>query len=79
MTAQELIDKIAPQHDRTSCNDSSHVNGFCAKHSDFEDLKSIDTKYNCRCARCGLLDIVSGRINPTNEIYSITFHLNQTK
>ena len=75
MTALELINKIAPQHDRTSCSDDYISNGFVKKTNGFEDGKSIDNSYNARCARCGLLQIMKGDIEVNGDIEHVSFYL----
>ena len=50
MTAEELINKIRPDHDRTTCQDDKLVNGF----------GSGDTDDDFRCTRCALLEIARG-------------------
>jgi hypothetical protein len=43
MTAEELIDRIAPKHDRTSCSDLNVRNAYANDQGHY------------RCARCVLL------------------------
>lgn len=53
MTGLELINKIVPEHTRTSCSDETIYNGW-----------SEDSK-NWRCSRCFLLEVLE---NPEIEI-----------
>ena len=46
MTALELVDIIAPDHDRTSCSDADRSNGF-----------GTGSSGGFRCARCALLEL----------------------
>ena len=48
-SAIEHIDKISPEHDRTSCNDENLYNASYGPD---------DRGGHGRCRRCGLLDIV---------------------
>lgn len=56
MTAKELIDIIAPKHDRTSCGDENSCNGFeeCYEGG----------RHKFRCARCALIEIENGEEIP---------------
>lgn len=51
MTALELVNIIAPEHDRTSCDDN-HINNGWASYTPSTGRTSP------RCVRCALLEIV---------------------
>ncbi len=54
MTSNEFVDKIRPEHDRTTCDDERLVNGFGSGDSD-DDF---------RCLRCALMEIANGSKEP---------------
>ena len=60
MTAKELIDRIAPQHDRTSCNDTDLKNAFANDQGAF------------RCARCTLLLGVANEHFEDRIVFSVS-------
>jgi hypothetical protein len=49
MTTTEFINKICPEHDRTTCDDDNLSNGFGSRDED-----------GFRCTRCALLEIAEG-------------------
>lgn len=51
MTALEFIDKMMPEHDRTSCDDENTANGFYSRNGE---------SWHGRCTRCMYLEIVRG-------------------
>jgi hypothetical protein len=63
MTSKELIDLIAPQHDRTSCNDNELGNGFYSNSG------------NTRCGRCSLLQILKEGRLPFSHTGRINFDI----
>jgi len=61
MTAKELVDVIAPEHDRTSCSDDNLSNGL---YFDIDDVLSS------RCSRCVLLEIAGRAWEPPAACHS---------
>lgn len=59
----DLIEKLAPEHDRTSCSDDNLSN--CAV---FEDGKMV---IGGRCRRCSLIALADSdyKPDPENSIY----------
>jgi hypothetical protein len=60
MQATELIDIIAPEHDRTSCGDDNRANGWYQRRhpARFPGDTTLD-QVSYRCLRCALLDIAN--------------------
>ncbi len=55
MTANEFIDIVRPEHDRTSCSDKYTGNGFGSKNGN---------TWHGRCVRCMCLEIAKGNEIP---------------
>ena len=51
MDAIEFIDKIRPDHGRTSCSDENTINGLYSRTGD---------TWHGRCTRCMMLEIARG-------------------
>jgi hypothetical protein len=47
MTAEEFVNKVCPEHCRTTCSDDNLTNG----------LGSGDTENDFRCSKCVLLEV----------------------
>lgn len=52
LLTRETVDAFCPEHDRTSCSDSSRDNGFNAARRSNRGVP--------RCTRCALLDALDG-------------------
>lgn len=55
MDALEFLNIIAPNHDRTSCNDNQLHNGFRSRNGE---------SWHGRCKRCMYLEILRGEPLP---------------
>ncbi len=63
MTGIELINIIAPNHSRSSCDDDMTDNGFSFLYDVYGNkTEEIDRDVYPRCKRCALLEIVDGTV-----------------
>jgi hypothetical protein len=79
MQAIELIDIIAPEHNRTTCSDENLSNGFYHKAVDEweEGYKVISNSFHVRCTRCALLELANGRSIDTDKVIDgVSIHMN---
>jgi hypothetical protein len=67
MNALELINIIAPEHERTSCSDEDLNNGFYSNDN------------NTRCGRCTLLEILKKGKLPNSHTGLIIFNIDNKK
>jgi hypothetical protein len=67
LVTRELIDNIAPTHERTSCSDTDLSNAFYSKND-------YAWEHYPRCHRCFLLDHVDGSL-PKGIVVAVRLEL----
>jgi len=65
----ELVNLLAPEHDRTSCSDENLANGF-------DSATKCTGRTAPRCIRCALLELLNSDEWDTFEEFDFSFFLN---